>query len=74
MLNEQEWLVENIECKDTICYGLHPSNVVRLFGILPKDKARLIEEIQKVRNQLNNHLDDYPIRMGEGMIVDDYNH
>lgn len=68
-LDEEEELLELIDLKDCYLFGLHPSNIVRMHGSLPGDKAAMLELIRERRAQLRDRLDDRPVRYGEGAVL-----
>ena len=68
-LEEEELMLELLDLEGCQLFGLHPSNVVRMRGILNRDKNAMITEIRRVRRKLIGHLSDRPIRAGEGGIV-----
>lgn len=67
-IDEEEILLQNIELRDTLFFGLHPSNVLRLYGRLPDDKDALLREIKAQKIKLEDKLDSKPIRRSEGSI------
>lgn len=69
LLDEQELLISHLELENTYYFGSHPSNVVPMQGELPKNKDDLLEAILLIRKQLRHKLDEYPIRGGEGSIL-----
>ena len=69
LLDEQERLIRGLELKDTIYFGSHPSNIVPMQGRLPDHKQEMIEVVCEKREQLRQHLDEYPQRGGEGSIL-----
>jgi len=68
-LEEEELLLRNLALEDTFFFGLHPSNVVPMRGVLPRDKKVMLEEIQEMRAHMGSRLSLHPIRNGEGGIV-----
>jgi radical SAM superfamily enzyme len=70
LLDEQELLIRKLELNDTIYFGSHPSNVVPMEGYLPLHKEEMLDVIQKTRERLHNRLNTYPLRAGEGSILD----
>ena len=68
-LDEEEELLELIDLKDCYLFGLHPSNIVRMHGSLPGDKAAMLELIRKKREQLGDRLHERPVRYGEGGVL-----
>ena len=69
LLDEQERLIERLDLKDTYYFGSHPSNLVSMQGKMPKYKQNMIEAVKEMREQLRHHLDEYPVRGGEGSIL-----
>ena len=69
LLDEQELLISRLELKDTYYFGSHPSNIVPMQGKLPNHKQEMIEAVKEMREQLRRHLDEYPVRGGEGSIL-----
>ena len=69
LLDEQEHLIRCLDLKDTYYFGSHPSNLVPMQGRLPKRKQDMIEAVQEMREQLRHHLDEFPVRGGEGSIL-----
>ena len=68
-LDEEEKLLKLIDLKDCYLFGLHPSNIVRMHGNLPEDKAAMLELVRARRVQLGDRLDDRPVRYGEGAVL-----
>lgn len=68
-LDEEEALLRALTLDDCCFFGLHPSNVVRLRGLLNRDRAELIAEVQKTRRRLRGRLDQRPVRADEGGIL-----
>ena len=69
LLDEQERLISLLDLKDTYYFGSHPSNLVPMQGRLPAHKQDMIEAVQDMRKKLTGHLDEYPVRAGEGSIL-----
>ena len=69
LIDEQERLISKLELKDTIYFGSHPSNIVPMQARLPQHKDEMIEYIRETRKQLKDHLNEYPLRGGEGSII-----
>ena len=69
LLDEQELLIRSLDLKDTIYFGSHPSNIVPMQALLPQHKEEMLSIIQQTRTQLREHLDQYPVRGGEGSIL-----
>jgi len=45
ILEEEKELIRNIELDHVRFYGVHPTNAVRVSGVLPRDKQRMIDAI-----------------------------
>ena len=45
ILEEEKELINNIELDNVRFYGVHPTNTVRVSGLLPRDKEKMINEI-----------------------------
>ena len=69
LLDEQERLIRRLDLKDTYYFGSHPSNLVPMQARLPDQKQDMIEVLQETREQLRAHLDEVPVRGGEGSIL-----
>lgn len=67
-LDEEEELLELLDLSDCYLFGLHPSNIVRMHGNLPEDKAAMLALVRKRREELANRLDERPVRYGEGAV------
>ena len=67
-LEEEELLLSLLELEDCYYFGLHPSNVVTMHGMLNKDRERMMTEISRRREELKDRLEDCPVRYGEGAI------
>ena len=57
-----------LELDNCLYFGLHPSNVVRMQGWLPRDKEAMLYEVRQTRTRLARRLDERPVRYGEGAI------
>ena len=68
-LDEEEHLLKLLNLQNTWYFGLHPSNVVPMQGMLPQDKNQMIRKIQAVRDAMKKKLDERPVRLGEGAIM-----
>ena len=68
-LDEEETLLRALTLDNCFFFGLHPSNVVQMQGWLSRDREALIAEVQDRRMRLNEHLDQRPVRAGEGGII-----
>ena len=69
LLDEQERLISRLELNNTIYFGSHPSNIVPMQAMLPKHKEEMLKIVRKTRKDLQARLDEYPVRGGEGSII-----
>ena len=69
-IEEEEILLKALTLQQSYYFGLHPSNVIRMHGILAQDKEALLEHIHQRREQLSvEQLNAIPQRFGEGGII-----
>ena len=68
-LEEEELLLKRLALEDTYFFGVHPSNVLPMRGILPRDKEAMLEAIREMRAHMGSRLSERPIRTGEGGIL-----
>jgi len=68
-LEEEEALLNRLMLEDTYFFGAHPSNVLPMRGILPRDKEAMLNAVRETRTRMGNKLDEHPIRAGEGGII-----
>ncbi len=69
-LEEEETLVRALELDNCRWFGLHPSNIVRVDAFLPRDKERLLREIQTTKTGMSEaQLESRPQRFGEGAVL-----
>ena len=68
-IDEEELFLQKLEVEDCLYFGLHPSNVVRMQGWLPRDKEAMLEEVRTTRQRIRSRLDERPVRYGEGAIL-----
>lgn len=68
-LEEEALLLERLELEDTYFFGVHPSNVLPMRGVLPRDREAMLDAIQKMRAQMGPRLNERPVRTGEGGIL-----
>ncbi len=68
-LEEEERLLEKLEQEDTYFFGAHPSNVLPMRGVLPRDKEAMLDVLRETRMRMEGRLQERPIRAGEGGIV-----
>ena len=69
LLDEQERLIERLDLCDTVYFGSHPSNIVPMQALLPEHKPEMLEILRETRDQLRGRLDQFPVRGGEGSIL-----
>ena len=68
-IDEEELFLELLELDNCLYFGLHPSNVVRMQGWLPRDKDAMLYEVRQTRTRLARRLNERPVRYGEGAIL-----
>jgi radical SAM superfamily enzyme YgiQ (UPF0313 family) len=68
-LEEEELLLNRLALEDTYFFGVHPSNVLPMRGVLPRDREAMLEAIREKRTQMGSRLAERPIRTGEGGIL-----
>lgn len=69
-LEEEDLFLKNLELKDCLYFGLHPSNVVGLYGQLPGQKGEMLRKLQLLRASLSPaQLASVPRRGGEGSVL-----
>ena len=69
-LDETEALVSRLELDHCRYFALHPSNIVRVDAVLPRDKAELLREIRLTRERMSAEtLASRPRRFGEGAVL-----
>ena len=68
-LEEEEALLAQLALEDTYFFGAHPSNVVPMRGVLPRDREAMLRAIRETRIRMEGRLDEHPVRAGEGGIV-----
>ncbi|MBQ9290162.1 MAG: radical SAM protein [Clostridia bacterium] len=69
LLDEQERLIRRLDLRNTYYFGSHPSNLVPLQGRLPEQKQDMIDVIRETREALRAQLDTFPLRGGEGAVL-----
>jgi radical SAM superfamily enzyme YgiQ (UPF0313 family) len=69
LLDEQELLLSRLELEECYYFSSHPSNVMPMQGWLPKHKQDMLEAVREMRAYLADHLDEIPVRGGEGSIL-----
>lgn len=69
-LEEEEQFLSALDARECLYFGLHPSNVVGLYGNLMDDKQNMLQQLQHKRKELTPaRLRSIPRRGGEGMIL-----
>ena len=69
LLDEQERLIRRLDLNNTYYFGSHPSNLVPMQGRLPEQKQDMIDVIRETREALCTQLDTFPLRGGEGAVL-----
>ena len=69
LLDEQERLIRRLDLNNTYYFGSHPSNLVPMQGRLPQQKQDMIDVIRETREALRTQLDTFPLRGGEGAVL-----
>lgn len=69
LLDEQECLIRRLDLNNTYYFGSHPSNLVPMQGRLPEQKQDMIDVIRETREALRTQLDMFPLRGGEGAVL-----
>lgn len=69
LLDEQERLIRRLDLNNTYYFGSHPSNLVPMQGRLPRQKQDMIDVIRETREALRAQLDTFPLRGGEGAVL-----
>ncbi len=68
-LEEEERLLERLVLEDTYFFGAHPSNVLPMRGVLPRDREAMLDAVRETRLRMGSKLKERPIRAGEGGII-----
>lgn len=70
-IEEEKLFLECLDKRDIEFFGLHPSNAIRVHGILSKDKEEMIEELEEgLREIPDKFLDRRSRRGAEGSVED----
>ena len=64
-----ERLIRRLDLRNTYYFGSHPSNLVPMQGRLPEQKQDMIDVIRETREALRTQLDMFPLRGGEGAVL-----
>ena len=68
-LEEEELLLNRLTLEETYFFGVHPSNVLPMRGLLPRDREAMLDAIREMRAHMGSRLNERPIRTGEGGIL-----
>lgn len=69
-LEEEETFLKALTGKNCFYFGLHPSNVVGIYGDVAKQRHEMLRQLSERRKKLTpDQLRTPPIRRGEGAIV-----
>lgn len=69
-LEEEETFLNALDVADGFNFGLHPSNVVALYGNLGTERRKMFAMIDQKRKSLSEaQLASQPVRRGEGAII-----
>ncbi len=69
-LEEEETFLKALDVNDCYYFGLHPSNVVGLYGDVATQRNEMLRQLSERKNELAaDQLRSIPIRRSEGAIV-----
>lgn len=68
-LDEEFLLLSLLTLKDSLYFGVHPSNVIPMRGMLPRDQSAMLRAITERKAQLGERLQQRPVRVGEGAVI-----
>ncbi len=69
-LEEEETFLRTLTGRDCLYFGLHPSNIVGLYGNLTDQKDEMLLRLRQSRNMLTpRQLDSVPERGSEGAVL-----
>ena len=69
-LEEEEAFLKALDVDDCFYFGLHPSNIVGLYGNLGTERRKMLAAIERKRKSLREaQISSRPVRRGEGAIV-----
>ncbi len=68
-LEEEELLLNRLTLEEAYFFGVHPSNVLPMRGLLPRDREAMLDAIREMRAHMGSRLNERPIRTGEGGIL-----
>ncbi|MGI5902312.1 MAG: hypothetical protein ACOX7U_07550 [Desulfitobacteriia bacterium] len=52
-IEEEIEMLKRLELENTIFFGLHPSNAVQAYGLLPTDKEKILATLEKGLNTIS---------------------
>jgi len=66
ILEEEIELIRSLELDNVSFYGVHPTNTASTYGVLPRDKEKMIQKISKTIEELdyqtlNQHTERYSL-------------
>ena len=62
-------LLNRLTLEEAYFFGVHPSNVLPMRGLLPRDREAMLDAIREMRAHMGSRLNERPIRTGEGGIL-----
>lgn len=69
-LEEEEIFLRALDVNDCFYFGLHPSNIVGLYGNLGTERDKMLAQIKQERSELSEtQLKSQPVRGAEGSII-----
>ncbi len=68
-LDEEALFLERLTLENSYFFGVHPSNVLPMRGVLPRDRQAMLDAIREMRLRMRSRLNERPIRSGEGGII-----
>lgn len=69
-IDEEVEFLKRLEVDDCVFFGLHVSNPVRVAGMLPRDKDRLVRELEQGRDRFSDwQLAKVPPKGSEGRMI-----
>ena len=67
-IDEEKTFLKHLDVEDCLYFGLHPSNIVRMQGYLPRDREALMDHLTDSERRLGAYLDKRPERGAEGAV------
>lgn len=69
-LEEEETFLKALEVQDCFYFGMHPSNIVGLYGNVGTERRKMLALIEQKRKSLSEaQLASRPVRRGEGAVM-----